>query len=710
MSLARLFSPRSVAVVGASRKPNTIGYEIFKNLLRFGFTGAAYPVNPSASAVQAVRAYPTVGAIPEPVDLVIVAVPASRVLAVVEECADAGVGAVVVISAGFKESGGGEGEVQENQMISIAKNAGMRLVGPNCLGVINADPGVRLDATFAPTLPDFGRIGFLSQSGALGVAILEYGQALGLGVSTFVSVGNKADINANDMLEYWEQDESTDVILLYLESFGQPSEFARVARRVSHGKPIVMVKSGRSATGQRAASSHTGSMMAADNAIDALCEQTGVIRVDTLEELFNTAMLLDNQPLPRGRRVAVLTNAGGPGILAADACEAFGLELPELSEGLRVKLRAFLHAEAAVSNPVDRIADAAPAANSAAMQIVLECDEVDSLIVIYVPPVVTSPEAIADAIQSAAAGANKPVICNFIGRHGMLKPPDRLKRESLPSFSFPEAAAISLARVAWYGQWRQRPAGEEVELTVDTARADAIFCAARERIEAAPPGEQGAWLSAEECNGLLEAYGIPVAPMGVATSPDEAVRVAQELGFPVALKLLSDQITHKSDVKGVRLGLRSAVEVWDAYAGITSRLSRAGLGEQMRGALVQAMVPGGIELIIGAHKDPSLGQVLMTGLGGIYTELLRDISVRVHPLRDVDAQEMLDGLKGAALLKGYRGSAPADIAAVRDILLRVDRLVGRHPEVVEMDINPLMALPEGEGAVVVDARICVAFH
>ena len=699
-SLRPLFSPSSVAVIGATRREGTIGHEIFLNLLRCRFTGVVYPVHPTARAVAGVRAWPSVEEVPEPVELAIVVVPAKRVLDVAASCARAGVKAMVVITAGFRELGG-EGAAREAELLALAREAGMRLVGPNCLGLINTDPDVRLNATFAPTWPQAGRVGFLSQSGALGVAILDHSQRLGIGVSSFVSVGNKADISANDLLEYWEEDDKTDIILLYLESFGNPRRFTRIARRVATKKPIIIVKSGRSVAGQRAATSHTGSLAGADVVADAMFWQTGVIRVDTLEELFNTCMLLANQPVPRGARVAILTNAGGPGILAADACEARGLTLPQLSTQTEDALRKILPPEASISNPIDMIASATPEMYRQSIKLLLADPLVDSVLVIYVPPIVTRPEEVAQAIRDGAAGNKKPVLCNFLGTHGVLESLRSLKAGSIPSYAFPETAAISLARATRYGQWLDRPHGAEP--TFDDLRTEAV----RAIISAALARGGDGWLRPDEVTAVLSAYGVPTPKSLVATSPQHAAEIAESLGFPVALKLVSAQITHKSDVGGVRLGLRSPGAVFDAYAGMHRRLVDSGLGDQMDGALVQVMVPGGLELIVGGTVDPAFGPTMMVGMGGVNVEILDDVAVRLYPLHDTDAAEMLGSLRGAALLRGYRDKPAADTAAIQDVLLRLSQMMGNHPEIAEFDINPLSALPPGEGVIALDARIRV---
>ncbi len=693
-SLTPLFRPRVVAVIGASRRRGTIGAEIFHNLVRVGFTGTVYPVNPNAASVQAVRCYPDIASVPESVDLAIVVVPAPQAVDAVKACAAAGVRGVVVITAGFKEVGPA-GAAREAEIARVARAAGMRLVGPNCLGILNTDPEVQLDATFAPTWPPRGRVGFMSQSGALGVAILDYAKSRNLGISTFAAIGNRADVSANDVLEFWEDDPDTDLCLLYLESFGNPRRFTSIARRVARRKPILVVKSGRSEVGRRAAASHTGSLAGVDVGVDALLHQTGVIRVDSIDDLFNTAMLLANQPLPRGKRVAILTNAGGPGILASDACEAQGLEVVALPAELQARLRTFLPPEASVANPVDMIASAGPDAYERAVREVLGSDAVDAALVIFVPPIVTAPDAVARAILRGKAGIDKPVVANFLGLHGVAEGEAELSEGRVPAYPFPEPAAVSLGRAVRYAAWRARPDGQVPELAVDEARA-------RARLERTP---RGAWLRADEALALLADYGIPAAEGGLATTADEAAALAQRLGFPVAVKLASRVLVHKTEVHGVRLGLKSAQEVYDAFAGIRARVAELGPGDLFDGVLVQAMVPGGVEMVVGAAVDPEFGHLLMAGLGGVTVELLKDVAFRVLPLTDQDAREMIDGLRGAPLLRGYRGAPRADQAALEQLLLRVACLLGHRPEIAELDMNPVMVLPEGQGVRVVDVRV-----
>jgi acetyl coenzyme A synthetase (ADP forming)-like protein len=699
-SVRVFFSPHSVAVIGASRQHGTIGAEVFRNILETGFSGTLYPVNPNAPTVNGIRAYASVLDIPGHVDLAIIIVPAANVLAVADECGRKGVRALVVISAGFRETGE-DGRERERLLLEKVRNFGMRLIGPNCMGVLNADPKVSFNGTFSPVFPPFGNVGLLSQSGALGLALLDHATALGIGLSTFVSIGNKADVSANDLIQYWEQDPATGVILLYLESFGNPRKFGRLAPRVTSKKPIVAVKSGRSQAGSRAAISHTGALASVDVAVDALFRQSGVIRVDTLEEMFDVASLLAHQPLPPGRRVGIVTNAGGPGILAADACEANGLEVAALRDETKAALRRVLPPEAGLSNPVDMIASATAEQYEESLRILLNDESLDALIVIFIPPMLTQAPDVARAIcEATGSGATpKTILACFMMARGA---PEELAQggRSIPSYVFPESAARALARVTGYAEWRKRPRGKVPKFEVDAESARSIVAGALE----AARGE-GVWLSAGQCQAILAAYGIRSAPALLALSAREAIVAARKLGLPVAVKLASATITHKTDVGGVILDARSFAQVQRAYKAMRDRLQALGRLDEMQGVTVQAMVQGGVEAIVGVTQDRSFGPLIVVGLGGTLVELLKDVQVRIQPLTDVDARDMVRSIKGYPLLQGWRGSPPADIAALEDLLLRVSSLAGDLPEIAEMDLNPIRVLSPGEGAVVVDTRM-----
>jgi len=693
-----LLHPRSVAVVGASRDPAIIGAALVANVVRHGFRGAIYPVNSRADHVEGLRAYPTLGAVGQPVDLVIVAVPAAAVESVVDECARTGARGVVVISAGFAEVSE-EGREVQGRLRDRARECGLRLVGPNCMGVINTDPAVSLDATFAPTFPPPGNVGMLSQSGALGVAVLDYARALDIGVSTFVSVGNKADVSGNDLLAYWKDDPRTQVIALYLESFGNPRRFARLAPEVARTKPIVAVKSGRSAAGTRAASSHSAALACLDVAVDALFEQAGVIRTETLEDLFDVVSLLATQPVPRGPRVGVVTNAGGPGILLADACEARGLELPELSPPTMKALRAFLPVTASVRNPVDMIASAHADDYARAIEAVGADPDVDSVVVIFVPPLAVSAGGIAEAIARGAGvvPAHKPVLTVFLSSKGAPPALATGPRGRLPSYSFPENAARALAAAERYGRWRARARGEPLRLS---ARARSTVRAIVDRALAGQ--DEPFWLDVTEAESLLRACDIAVADARLAT-PDRAPALAEAMGYPLVAKAVAEGLIHKSDVGAVILGLHSEAEVRAAVSTLRDRL--AAVGRTLEKVLLQREVPGGLEALVGVVSDPTFGPLVVCGLGGVQVELLRDASFRLPPVTDVDASDMIDRLRMKALLDGYRGSPPADRVALSLLVQRVSALVEAVPELREMDLNPVKVRRRGEGVIVVDARV-----
>jgi acetate---CoA ligase (ADP-forming) len=698
--VARFLRPRSIAVIGASRQRGTISGEVFRNLIDAPFEGPVFPVNPKARVVQSVRAYPSVLDIPDEVDLAVIVVPASVVTAVARECGEKGVKALLVISAGFAEIGA-EGEKRQRELLEVSRSYGMRIAGPNCMGVINTHPSVRLNGSFAPSAPTRGRLGFSSQSGALGIAVINRTRELGLGMSTFVSVGNKADISGNDLLQYWESDDNTDLILLYLESFGNPRKFARIARRVARHKPIVAVKSGRSRAGARAAASHTGSLAAGDVAVDALFHQAGVIRTDTLEELFDVATVLANQPLPRGRGVGILTNAGGLGILCADACEAAGLHVAQLTNETKETLRTLLPTEASVGNPVDMIASATAEQYAESLRLLAGDANIDAVIVIFIPPLVTRAEDVADALSRTATSiGKKTVVASFLGVQGV----HQLLRHNdlvVPSFAFPESAARALARVAHYAAWRVRPEGkvpvlEDVDRTAAAHLASSILASG------------GRWLEQDAVQALLRHYGIRTARTTLVKETKEVESAATEIGAPVAVKVDSRTLVHKSDVGGVRLGLQTAEEAALAALEMEKTLRDQGLLEQVDGFVVQEMITKeGAEFFVGVNHDPLFGPLLACGSGGTLVELMRDIGVRITPVTDADVDELLRSLRTWPLFEGYRGQPPLDAAALRSLLFRVSAMVEDLPHVTELDLNPVLVAHAGRGCSVLDARIRV---
>ena len=684
-SLRPFFEPKSVAVIGASRRRGSIGGELFRNVLAADFTGAAYPVNRDGEPVGGVSAYKSVADVPEVVDLAVVCLPGPLVLDAAEAALVSGIKALCVISSGFAEVGA-EGRERQDRLLGLVRAHGGRLVGPNCLGI--AVPRLGLNATFGPRPLPPGPIAFSSQSGALGLALLEKASERRLGFSSFVSIGNKADVSSNDLLEWWEDDDETELVLLYLESFGNPQKFARLARRVARRKAVLALKSGATEAGARAASSHTAALASSDTAVEALFRQAGVIRAGTLEELVDAAALLSSQPLPRGRRVGVLTNAGGLGILCADACAAAGLELPELSDETRAALQPVLPEDASLANPVDLLGSATAATFDAVIPALLEDKRLDSLIVLFVPPVVAGTDEVAAAILEAVdrAGTDKPVLAVLISRDGT---PAALRQEgsSVASFAYPESAARALGLAATRAEWLRRAAGT----VPPPPEVDAA--AARRIVDAALDGRSEAWLEADATRGLLEAYGVPVVPERVAQTVDEAVEAAKNLGMPVVLKTAAAG-AHKTEHSGVALDLRAEDQVRAAAERIGAPL------------LVQPMVTGGAELLAGIVQDPVFGPLVAFGPGGVFAELIGATAFRIAPLTDVDANELVQEGKAGRLVAGFRGTPAVDAPALVDLLHRLSLLAGDLPEVAELDLNPVIALPAG--CVAVDARIRLA--
>ncbi|HEV2671078.1 MAG TPA: acetate--CoA ligase family protein, partial [Gemmatimonadales bacterium] len=660
-------------------------------------TGAVYPVNPHATSIQSVRAYPDVGALPESIDLAVIVVPKELVLDVARTCGQAGVRGLVVISAGFREIGG-VGIDRERQLMDIVRQYKMRMVGPNCMGVLNTDPAVSMNATFAPAMPPHGRAAFVSQSGALGVSVLDHAAEYGIGISQFVSVGNKPDVSGNDLLEQWEHDPAVGVILMYVESFGNPRRFLDLTSRITRSKPIIAVKSGRSKVGARAASSHTGALAASDVAVDALLAQAGVMRAESIEELFDMAMAFTGRALPRSRRTAIVTNSGGPGILAADAMATRGLELVELQPSTIAQLKPLFPEEASIRNPLDMIASATPAHYRTALDAVLRDPNVDSALAVFVPPLGVRQEDVAESIVAVAqAHVQKPVLAVLMGREGLPQGRAELHKAGIPAYVFPESAARGLAALRRQREWIARPVVPPPGINVDRARA------ARALAGACAEGTHK--LGELEALELLAAYGIPVAETRLAADPDAAARAAAELGFPVVLKAVSPQLIHKTDVGGVRVGLTTPVEVAAAGAEMANALARAMPQARLTGLLVQRMVTGGRETIVGMSRDSAFGPLLMFGLGGIYVEALKDVVFRVAPIQPLDAHDMVRSIRGVALLDGIRGAPAVAFGALTDVLLRLSQLAVDHPEITELDINPLLAFPTGVQAV--DARVIV---
>lgn len=674
-----------------------MGHQVLSNLIQHGFTGAVYPVNPAAVSVCSVRAYSSIHAVPDDVDLAVIVVPKEIVCEVARECGEAGVRGLVVISAGFREVGP-RGAEREKHLMETVRRYGMRMVGPNCMGVINSSPAVSMNATFAPYMPPFGHAAFLSQSGALGVSVLDYAREYGIGISQFVSVGNKPDVSGNDLLTHWEHDPDVKVILMYVENFGNPTTFLEIASRITQTKPVVVVKAGRTTSGARAAFSHTGALAASDAAVDALLTQAGVLRAGTIEELFDIAMAFGVSTLPRSRRTAVVTNAGGPGILAADAMDAAGLSLPPFSNATTTAIQALVPPETAVGNPLDLIASATPTGYGASIAALLRDPAIDCVVPIFIPPLGVNQEQVATAICEAARGAPwKPVLAVLMGRKGLSEWRAELHAAGIPTYVFPESAARAIAALNRHRENIGHPREYAEPLRVDRESAAGIINAARSRGRTR--------LTELEALALLSAYGIATARARFAATRDAAVGAACELGFPVAMKIVSRDVSHKSDVGGVVLGLGDEHAVANAFDQILSEVRAHVPFGRIQGVVLEEMIAGGVETIAGFTRDRLFGPLMMFGLGGVNVEALHDVTFRIAPLTPRDAGAMVDGIRGSAILDGIRGRPSADRDRLIELLLRLSQLAVDFPEITELDVNPVLAMEHR--AVAVDCRVAI---
>lgn len=699
--LAPVFCPRSIAVIGASRDPGSVGQSIFRNILMGGYQGVLYPVNPRAEFILSVRAYPSVLEVPSDVDLAVIVVPAPIVPQVLDECGRKGVKGAIVISAGFKEIGG-EGVEREKLVKEIADHYGIALIGPNCLGVINTDPTVSMNASFAGRMPQPGRIAFISQSGALCTAVLDYARGQSIGFSKVVSMGNKADVDEADILVSLAEDPQTSVILMYLEELTSVRRFIEVARVITgelpQPKPILAIKAGRTQAGARAAASHTGALSGSDEVYEAILAQAGVLRVESVEELFDYAEAFVNQPLPNGPRVAIITNAGGPAIMAADACVRYGLELSSLTSDTREKLRSSLPPAASVQNPIDLIGDAQHDRYEVALNATMKDPNVDMILVLLTPQAMTDVEEVARAIVRVSKSDGKPIVATFMGWYDVSPGIKVLSENGIPHYSFPEQSVRALAAMYNFVKWLIRPRTEvKVFRDVDVQRAKEIIRAVR--------AEGRRILREDEALNVLEAYNFPVMRWGVATTAEEAAAVAKEIGFPVVMKILSPDIVHKFDVGGVILNLEDERSVIEAFERTMRQVRERRPEARIDGVLIQRMAKGGIETIIGMKRDALFGPLLMFGLGGIYVEVLKDVTFRVAPVREIGALRMVKSIRSVAILEGYRGQPPSDVDAIVECICRLSQLVLDCEEIEELDVNPLMVFKRGEGAAVLDARI-----
>ena len=694
--LDAIFRPKSVAVIGASTQKGSIGREILH--ITGDFHGKLFPVNPKADFIHSIKAYPSILDVPDPVDLALVVVPAAHAEQVIEECGQKGVKGLVIITAGFKEIGG-EGVERQKRVTEICKRHGMRAVGPNCLGVFNAEHGVSLNATFAPGMPEPGPVGFVSQSGALGIAIWTEMQRLHVGFSQFVSIGNKMDITGNDLLEYWENDPATRLIALYIEDLGNPRRFTKLARRITKRKPILMVKSGRTEAGARAASSHTGALAGMDRATAALLRQTGVIRARSIDDMMALIPAFARCPLPRGNRVAILTNAGGPGIMATDALVGHGMELADLDEPTRARLKERLPVEASVSNPIDMIAGADAENFRECLRILLESDAVDIAIVAFVPPIMVDPMDVVRAVTRSMEGCGKPVLMVLMAEDRYY---DRIPAEipeAPPIYRYPETAAYAAAELTAQARWIERDDGAIPEIEADRETARRIL---------EEEGHPGEYLDPDAAFRLLEAYRFPLAPWRRVRTAVEAVAAASDIGFPAVLKVAGRKIVHKSDVGGVILGIKSDLEMEGAFGKMSRAVKGLGYDPEEEGFLVQPMSAPGKEAILGMATDPLVGPLVLFGLGGKYVEVFQDVAIRVHPITDVEAREMVESIRGFPLLEGVRGEEGVALQVVHSALLKMSALITDFPQLAEIDLNPFLLSPEPTDCRIVDARVRLA--
>jgi acetyltransferase len=698
-NIESIMSPRSIAVVGATNRPGSVGLAVFRNILNAGFEGVLYPVNLKAKSVQSVKAYPALMDIPDEVDLVVIIVPAEVVCSVMGEAGKKGVKGAIVISAGFREIGG-RGVELENCLKEAVRKYDIRLVGPNCLGVINNNEKVRMNASFATKMPKAGNIAFISQSGALCTAVLDFAEGRNIGFSKFISFGNKADVNETDLLRYLKDDPDTDVILMYLEDITNGREFLETAREITWEahKPMLAIKSGRSPEGARAAASHTGALVGSDNAYDAIFYQSGILRVEGVYELFNRAIAFAKQPIPKGDRIAIITNAGGPGIMATDAVVRHNLKIATLSEETKQKLKKELPPTASIQNPVDVIGDATHERYEAAIRCVLMDENVDGAIVILAPQAMTDVLETAEIVPRVVKGIDKPVLCSFMGIVDVSKGIQYLEEHDIPNYPFPEAAVRSMASMAFYGKLLSLDRREVRRVTADRDTASAI-------IKKKLTGRDRYCMSEKEANEILQCYGFPVLKSVLLKDLSEVDEAAEGFAFPVAMKICSPDIVHKFDVGGVRLKIKTKDEARTAFEEIIENVKKLKPSVEIDGVIIERMAKRGVEVILGAVREPKFGPICMFGLGGTFVEAMKDVTFRLAPMWEISAEIMIQTIKAYSILKGVRGSPPCDIDAIKDCVLRLSQMVTEHPEIAELDINPLIVYPQGEGCVVADSRI-----
>lgn len=698
-NIERIFNPQSIAVLGANNVKGTVPSDILTNILKAEFKGVVYPVNPREKHIASIKTYKYVIDIEDPVDLAVIVYPSSVMHMALEQCGQKGIKGAIIISAGFKEVGG-QGIEREEQIKEIAAKYGMNFIGPNCLGVINTDPAVMLDASFARKMPEEGNIAFISQSGALCTAVLDYAQAKHIGFSKFVSIGNKADISEIDLLYYLKDDPKTKVILIYLEEISDGPALVEAAKTVirESGKPVLAIKSGRTKAGAKAAASHTGSLAGSDDACDAAFRQAGIIRCDDIEEMFNKAIAFTYQPLPRGNRVAIITNAGGPGVLTTDAAIKCGLELPRFSPETTEILRKSLPKTANISNPVDVIGDARADRYNVAVSSVIKDDNIDGVFIILTPQSMTEIDNIAKEISRISGQFSKPIYTSFMGEADVASGIDILQRNKIPHYILPESMPLAFSATYRFKRMFEEPDTAFVPFTdVNRQKAHYVLDEATNK--------NRKYLPEEEAVKVLEAYNFPVLKSGLAKSPEEAGKIAAELGFPVVMKIISDDIVHKFDVGGVLLNINSESEASEGYNKIIESVKKHKPDAVIKGIFVRKMIPPGEEVILGLKRDNTFGAVVMFGLGGIFVEIYKDVSFGIAPLNSKSAEELIMTTKASEILSGARGRMPRDIGSLKECIIRLSQLAVECPQIKELDINPLIVLEDGKGSFVADTKI-----
>lgn len=694
--LDKTFYPASIAIIGASSKESSLSYQLVNNLIKYGYTGCIYPVNPKATSIHSIKTYPDVTAIKDNIDLAVLMVPKDLILQTIDDCYKKKITSVVVITAGFKETGS-EGAKREAELIKKIRKYKMRLVGPNCMGLINTHPSIKLNCTFVQGTPIPGGIGFISQSGALGAAILRTVQQNDIGLAQFISIGNKADISGNTVLEYWWHNDDIKVITLYLESFGNPRHFMELTREITKIKPVIAIKSARTSAGMKAASSHTGALASSDAVVDAFIEQSGVIRVNTTDEMFDIARAFDMAKLPKGNRVGILTNAGGPAILAVDECANYGLSVPELNKKTQNKIKSFAPSEASIYNPVDLLppADAAMYAKTATLM--LADDNIDSLIIVVGPPLMLDTLEIASAVCKAVKNTDKTVMLVMMSQDDVIPKLKEINPVHPPLYRFPENAARAISRMVTYKKWKERPEGIYTQFDADRSVVKKVIKKYRNK--------KNIYLNSEDVSTVLEAYGLPIVNSFFSENTFDLIQISDKIKYPVVLKAVGKKLIHKSDMGGVEVDIHNPDELLRAADKIIAKLKSHNALEQLEKFLIQPYVSGGVETILGITHDEKAGNMIMFGLGGIFVEVFKDVNFKLVPINDVEAGNMIRSIKSYEMLTGVRGKKAVNIEFITESLLRLSQLSNDFPECQEIDLNPFVFFDEKEKCRILDARI-----